>query len=85
MTLEVSVSITVGATYENGVLKPDTPLELQEKAKVRVTIEEAKPAAKDDDDPTGWKAIDTLMGIGKAVAPDVSEKHDDHLYGDPRD
>jgi predicted DNA-binding antitoxin AbrB/MazE fold protein len=85
MTLEVPVPITVGAIYENGVLKPDTPLELQEKAKVRVTIEETKPAAQDDDDPTGWKAIDSLMGIGKAVAPDVSEKHDDHLYGDPRD
>lgn len=85
MTLEVPVSITVGATYENGVLKPDAPLGLQEKAKVRVTIEESKPATADDEDPAGWKAIDSLMGIGKAVAPDVSEKHDDHLYGDPRD
>jgi hypothetical protein len=37
------------------------------------------------DDPAGWKAIDSLMGIGKAVAPDVSDKHDDHLYGDPRE
>jgi predicted DNA-binding antitoxin AbrB/MazE fold protein len=80
------VSITVGATYENGVLKPDSPLGLQEKAKVLLTIEEAKLVAKDDDDdPTGWKAIDSLMGIGKAVATDVSERHDDYLYGDPRD
>ena len=38
MTLEASMSITVGAIYENGVLKPDTPLELQEKSKVRVSV-----------------------------------------------
>ena len=31
------------------------------------------------------RAIVSLMGIGKAVAADVSEKHDDHPYGDPRD
>jgi predicted DNA-binding antitoxin AbrB/MazE fold protein len=82
---EALMTITVEATYENGVLKPDAPLKLQEKAKVRLTIEEPHVAQPEDDDPTGWKAIDRLMGIGKAVAPDVSEKHDDHLYGDPRD
>jgi predicted DNA-binding antitoxin AbrB/MazE fold protein len=85
MALEAPMSITVSATYENGVLKPDAPLGLREKAKVRVTIEEPASATADDEDPAAWKAIDSLMGIGKAVAPDVSEKHDDHLYGDPRD
>jgi len=81
------MTIDVDAVYENGVLRPERPLELEEKAKVHVTIEvkakTALPAA--DDDPTGWKAIDRLIGIGKAVAPDVAEKHDDHLYGDPHD
>ena len=76
------MTITMSAVYEDGVLKLEAPLKLQERAKVRVTIEESTLAATDD--PTGWKAIDRLMGIGKAVAPDVSEKHDDHLYSDPR-
>jgi predicted DNA-binding antitoxin AbrB/MazE fold protein len=76
------MTITMTAVYENGVLKLDAPVRLEEKAKVRVTIEESIPVATDD--PTGWKAIDRLMGIGKAVAPDVSEQHDDHLYSDPR-
>ena len=80
------MTIDVDAVYEDGVLKPERPLDLEEKAKVHVTIEtkaEEAPGAKDDDDPTGWKAIDHLMGIGKAVAPDVAERHDDYLYGDP--
>ena len=79
------MAITVAAVYEDGVLKPEVPLDLKEKSKVTVTIEAPQSPKADDDDPTGWKAIDSLMGIGKAVAPDVSEKHDDHLYGDPRD
>jgi predicted DNA-binding antitoxin AbrB/MazE fold protein len=77
------MTITISAVYEGGVLRLEGPLKLEEKARVRVTIEEPMPLPVDD--PTGWKAIDRLMGIGKAVAPDVSEKHDDHLYGDRRD
>ena len=79
------MTITVAAVYEDGVLKPETPLNLKDKSKVTVTIETPQAAAVDADDPTGWKAIDRLMGIGKAVASDVSEKHDDYLYGDPHD
>jgi predicted DNA-binding antitoxin AbrB/MazE fold protein len=33
------MSIVVQATYENGVLKPDRPLPLGEREKVRVTID----------------------------------------------
>jgi predicted DNA-binding antitoxin AbrB/MazE fold protein len=32
------MTITVDATYENGVLKPDQPLPLKEYARVRVTV-----------------------------------------------
>lgn len=88
MAAEVgAMTIVVDAVYEDGVLKPERPLELEEKAKVHVTIEVKATATSSgqQDDPTGWKAIDRLMGIGKAVAPDVAEKHDDHLYDDPRD
>lgn len=80
------MTIDVDGVVEDGVIKPERPLGLKEKTKVHVTIhvqEEGAPAK--DDDPTGWKAIDGLMGIGKAVAPDVSEKHDGYLYGNSRD
>ena len=77
------MTTAVKAIYEGGVFRPVTPVRLKEATEVEVLVPE--DAAEDDDDPTGWKAIDRLMGIGKAVAPDVSEKHDDHLYSDPRD
>jgi predicted DNA-binding antitoxin AbrB/MazE fold protein len=80
------MTIDVDAVYEDGVLKPERPLALKEKARVRVTIEakaeEALPV-RDDDDPTGWKAIDALRGIVKNAPPDVAENHDKYLYGSP--
>jgi predicted DNA-binding antitoxin AbrB/MazE fold protein len=66
---EVSaMTIDVDAVYEDGVLKPEHPLALKEKARLHLTIEanaeEALPV-KDDDDPTGWKAVEALRGIVK--------------------
>ena len=79
------MTITVAAVYEDGVLKPEVPLDLKDKSKVTVTIETPQATAPNDDDPTGWKAIDRLIGSVKSGLGDVSEKHDDYLYGDPRD
>ena len=36
------MTITVEATYENGVLKPTKPLPLDERQKVQVTVDTAK-------------------------------------------
>lgn len=36
--------ITIEATYEDGVLKLERPLPLQEREKVRVTVQSAPPA-----------------------------------------
>jgi predicted DNA-binding antitoxin AbrB/MazE fold protein len=77
------MTIDVDAVYEGGVLKPERPLALKDKAKVHVTIEakaEEIPAAKHDDDPTGWKAADELIGFIKDAPPDMAEKHDEYLY-----
>jgi len=40
------VSITVDATYENGVLRPDRPLDLADKARVHVIIESEAGSAR---------------------------------------
>ena len=80
------MTIDVDAVYEDGVLKPERPLALKEKAKVHVIIEakaEETSPEKGADDPTGWKAIDALRGIVKDAPPDVAEKHDKYLYGNP--
>jgi predicted DNA-binding antitoxin AbrB/MazE fold protein len=78
------MTIDVDAVYEDGVLKPERPLALKDKARVHVTIEpKAEEAPAVADDPTGWKAIDALRGIVKDAPSDVAANHDKYLYGDP--
>jgi predicted DNA-binding antitoxin AbrB/MazE fold protein len=77
------MTIDVDAVYEDGVLKPEHPLALKEKAKVHVTIEakgEEGLTPKDEDDPLGWKAAEELIGFIKDAPPDMAEKHDEYLY-----
>ena len=71
--------MTVKAIYENGVFKPQEPVHLEEHTEVEVVIPTA--ASIDADDPTGWKAVEALIGfIGHAPA-DMAEHHDQYLYG----
>ena len=66
--------------YENGILRLDAPLNIEEKAIVRVTIEEPAPAATDD--PTGWKTADELIGfIQDGPKGPIGRDHDKYLYG----
>ena len=81
------MSTTVKAVYEDGVFKPKEPVSLEEHAEVEVVIPTptTSPSKADEDDPTGWKAIDELIGCIKGAPPDVAENHDKYLYGDPHD
>lgn len=77
------MTTAVKAVYEDGVFKPKDPVALEEKTEVEVLIPtQAKP---DQPDPRGWKAIDEVVGSVRSGLKDVSEKHDDYPYGDPRD
>jgi predicted DNA-binding antitoxin AbrB/MazE fold protein len=71
--------MTVKAIYENGVLKPRTPLPLKEHEEVELEIKSTAPAAADDD-PTGWKAADELIGFIKDGPTDGGENHDQYIY-----
>ena len=80
------MTIDVDAVYEDGVLKPDRPLALKDKAKVHVSIEapaEESPTT-DDGDPTGWKAAREFIGMWKDApvrsSTSLSEDHDQALY-----
>jgi len=75
------MSTTVKAVYEGGVFKPKEPVSLQEHAEVEVVTSTRPP--RDPEDPTGWKAIDSLIGILKGTPPDVSENHDAYIYRKP--
>lgn len=77
------MTTAVTAIYENGVFKPESPVDLKEKTKVHLVIETASNAA-DDDDPTGWKTAQELIGCIEDAPPDMAENHDFYLYGRPR-
>jgi len=74
------MTITMTAVYEDGVLKLDAPVRLEEKTKVRVTIEESTPVATED--PTGWKAAERFIGMWKDApeAEPIAREHDKQLY-----
>ena len=77
------MTIDVDAIYEDGVLKPDRPLALKEKTKVHVTIEaKAEETPAKENDSTGWKAIDRLIGCIEDTPPGeaIGRDHDKHLY-----
>jgi hypothetical protein len=77
------MTTAIKAIYEDGVLKLKAPLHLEEHTEVEVLV--LKPVARDADDPTGWKAIDSLIGAAKGPPSNASEKHDDALYSDPHE
>ena len=78
------MTTVVKAIYEHGVFRPKEPLQLEERTEVEVLIPITSPAHEDD--PTGWKAIDRLIGIAddQGGPTDVAENHDEYLYGSKR-
>lgn len=75
------MTITIDATYENGVLKPAQPLPLRECEKVRVTVEPALPPI--------WERISALASDAPpeelAKPPtDGASQHDHYIYGTPK-
>jgi hypothetical protein len=75
--------MTVKAVYENGVLKPRSPLPLKEHEEVEIDVRRAR-VVEPDDDPTGWKAAEAFIGMWKDAprrsSTSVSEDHDAVLY-----
>ena len=69
------MSMTVKATYENGVFKPKEPLVLVEGAEVQLTVQPTKA----DDDPLG-----AVIGIGDSGRTDGADQHDHYVYGTPK-
>jgi predicted DNA-binding antitoxin AbrB/MazE fold protein len=69
----------IKAVYEDGVFKPTEPVTLEEHTPVEVRV--VAEAAANEDDPTGWKAADELIGFIKGgLKEPVGEEHDQHLY-----
>ena len=74
--------MTVKAIYENGVFRPQEPVDLDEHTEVEVLIPSSAPP--DTDDPTGWQAAEALIGFIDGAPADMAEHHDHYLYGQPK-
>jgi predicted DNA-binding antitoxin AbrB/MazE fold protein len=75
------MTTAIKAIYENGVFKPKEPLELENRTEVEVLIPSQPSSA--DDDPTGWKAAEIVIGSVDNAPPDMAEHHDRYLYERP--
>jgi predicted DNA-binding antitoxin AbrB/MazE fold protein len=73
------MTTAVKAVYENGVFRPKEPVDLQEMTEVEVLV--PTPAHTDEDDPTGWKAAEELIGFIEDGPEDGAENHDRYIYG----
>lgn len=78
----VRMTTTIKAVYQNGVFKPKEPLDLKDQTEVEVLI---PSHSLPDDDPTGWKAAERLIGFIENAPSDMAEHHDQYLYGRPRE
>jgi predicted DNA-binding antitoxin AbrB/MazE fold protein len=73
--------VTVKAIYENGVFKPTEPVALEERTEVDLEIKPVTKPSEDDDDPTGWNAMDKLIGfIKEGPRERLGRDHDEYLY-----
>jgi predicted DNA-binding antitoxin AbrB/MazE fold protein len=68
------MAIVIDAVYENGSLRPDKPLPIDENARVRITVE---PVLSPGADP-----LSAVIGIGEG-RPDGAQNHDEIVYGRP--
>lgn len=75
------MSTALKVVWEDGVFKPKEPVQFEEHAELEVLV--LGQPRRDPDDPTGWKAVDRLIGVAKDAPPDLSENHDAYLYGKP--
>ena len=62
------MAITVDGTYENGVLRPDQPLQLPENSRVRMSITTEQPAS--------YSHVGTLRELRAEVLKDGREPLD---------
>lgn len=68
------MSITLEATYENGVLKPEQPLPLKDCEKVRITVHTENSALVQARGIMGWTGdAETLRYLAEDVELDSQE------------
>ena len=74
------MSLTITATFDGTVLRPETPISLTPNARYVLTVEPAGTAQEGRD---AWDALSDLSGTVNAPE-DWSREHDHYLYGVPK-
>lgn len=69
------------AVYENGALKPDKPLPLDEHQRVVVTVEERRPSLAER---LAALALQAPPEVVDAWPTDGASQHDHYIYGAPK-
>jgi predicted DNA-binding antitoxin AbrB/MazE fold protein len=73
------MSQVIRAVYEEGMLRPLAPLQLQEHQQVRVTVESPPP---EQANPAAAARVDPLAGIRVSTGiADLAEHFDDYRFG----
>jgi predicted DNA-binding antitoxin AbrB/MazE fold protein len=67
------MTISVEATFENGVFKPVNPVSLPEGTAVQLQV---RPLDEPPVDP-----LEAVIGIGSSGRRDGAENHDKYIYG----
>jgi len=88
------MTITIDATYEQGVLKPSQPLPLREHEVVRVTVEPRSVAEEVGGTPTVTQPslFEEILALAKELPEEVvaqlptdgASQHDHYIYGTPK-
>jgi predicted DNA-binding antitoxin AbrB/MazE fold protein len=72
------MTVTLIATYENGVLHLPQPLDLPENTQVQVRIEPVPPVEAE----AGATVLQCLLSLATDLGvDDLAEQHDHYLYG----
>ena len=74
--------LTVEGIYEDGVVRPVSPLPARNGDRVLLTIAEPKEQAE----ATEWDSLDSLIDVCQMDAgiTDLARQHDHYLHGTPK-
>lgn len=72
------MAITIMATYDGKVFRPDEPLDLEPNARVTLSIETEKPIHIRKQ---SYAFLKTALAANLQCPPDWSARIDDYLYG----
>jgi len=78
--------MTINGHVENGQIILDEPVPLSEGMKVRVELlaPDAEQPAEEEQIPSLYERMKSVVGIIKDLPPDFARNHDHYIHGQPK-